>query len=185
MFQEIANKMVEKSSINMSVYFDGNEMKVMVVPKMVGEKDAENNIKPFTISGTPQEIDENFIGAFDTFIEVINEYNTNMDEIKKMLEQSKKNVVKKASIASTRTKGDMNEEQATMLAKSEGDSTKIELALKIASLKTLKQAFIDCQKRETLNLIAKEIESITGKKIDEMKIKNVGMNDKQITLPIA
>jgi hypothetical protein len=49
----------------------------------------------------------------------------------------------------------------------------------------LKQAFIDCQKRETLNLIAKEIESITGKKIDEMKIKNVGMNDKQITLPIA
>jgi PRTRC genetic system protein E len=74
----------------MSVYFDGDGMKVMVMPKIIGEKNDDNKIKPFTISGTPQKIDENFIGAFETFIEVINEYNTNMDEIKKMLEQKQK-----------------------------------------------------------------------------------------------
>lgn len=80
-FTELSENLVDRQELRLSIKKIGNDLVVTATPNF---KEAKHNIE---MSGTPEEIDENFINEIKKPLAVKTAFSSNADEVTKELEE--------------------------------------------------------------------------------------------------
>ena len=72
MFKELASMLGENDTLNIIITRKGEKLIMSILPKVYKVKDdIQKKISPFTISGTPEELEEGFINAISSPIQKV------------------------------------------------------------------------------------------------------------------
>jgi len=90
MFTEISNLLKEGEMLSLNIRKSGNEMIVIVLPRVENVKDpAADRLIPLNLKGSPQELDEGFIEAIKSPVTKSTGLLTNMVEYEKSAEKAR------------------------------------------------------------------------------------------------
>lgn len=89
MFKEIANLMAERDVVSLTLAKVNGKLTVSVIPTKTGLKDeAKNNLSPIVLTGTPEELDLEFINIVAQPIQKAAGILTNMETFEKSVEET-------------------------------------------------------------------------------------------------
>lgn len=89
MFKEIANLMAERDVISLTLAKVNEKLTVSVIPIKTGLKDeAKNNLSPIVLTGTPEELDLEFISIVTRPLQKAAGILTNMETFEKSVEET-------------------------------------------------------------------------------------------------
>lgn len=89
MFKELASMLGENDTLNIIITRKGEKLIMSILPKVYKVKDdIQKKISPFTISGTPEELEEGFINAISSPIQKVTGLLTNTREFEKSAEKA-------------------------------------------------------------------------------------------------
>ena len=87
MFTEISESMADRDMITLVLTKVNGKISVSVMPTKKGLKDeAKNNLSPILITGTPEELDQQFIDVIKQPLQKATGLLTNMDKFEKSME---------------------------------------------------------------------------------------------------
>ncbi len=89
MFKEIANLMAERDVITLTLAKVNEKLTVSVIPTKTGLKDeSKNNLSPIVLTGTPEELDLEFINIVARPLQKAAGILTNMETFEKSVEET-------------------------------------------------------------------------------------------------
>jgi len=147
MFTEISNLLKEGEMLSMNIRKSGNEMNVIVLPRVENVKDpAAKQLIPLNLKGLPEELDAGFIKAIKSPVEKSVALMTNMAEYEKSAEkaaQESKAVKDRQDMINKHVKDGETFEKANKFKEAlnayskalEADKKNIKIQLKVNSLK--------------------------------------------------
>lgn len=104
MFQNL-EQFLDKSDLTMVISKNGDLISISVLPKLKSDKDEENLLRPITITGTAQQIDEGFIQALQQPMEKLNVLTVNAkvfeESVEEVVEEKEKAEKKKTEKSKT------------------------------------------------------------------------------------
>ena len=147
MFTEISNLLKEGEMLSLNIRKSGNEMIVIVLPRVEDVKDpAADRLIPLNLKGSPQELDEGFIEAIKSPVTKSTGLLTNMVEYEKSAEKAREEskaekdrqdaISKNVKDAEALEKAGKFREALNAYTKAlESDKKNVKIQLKISSLK--------------------------------------------------
>ena len=154
-FFKSINEMLNGAELQLNIKKKGDQLTVMIMPKAEIKDKAIDNIKPLVITGTPEELDSDFLSAIKDRVEKATGIMSNIATFEAgVAKLSKDNEVdKKKAELEKKEKDTRNKKYATLMGKYESFKNDKKLKEAIGALKAAK-AF--SEKPETVEKLNKE-----------------------------
>lgn len=172
-FQALSEVVSDKIDLTMTFRKRGDLCCVSVLPKVRdiegAKNDSDTDLRPISIRGTAQEIDEGIIQALSEVSQPLSNYVSDLEDYAKNLSKKSEQLSKKSESPSRekRLKGKLDEKDRKTLIDIPCTDPNFKAALKRASLPTLKEAYEQAGKTNSKR-IAAEIKRLTGKPLKEI-----------------
>lgn len=119
MFQKIDNLIADGQSLNFVITKKGDSLTVSVLPQANNLKDeAKNKISPLVLSGTPEDLDNEFISSISEPLRKASGLLLNMEAFEKQLSESQKS--SKAAEQANKAEKEKKEKISKFITKAQG-----------------------------------------------------------------